>query len=113
VRQRKSRQVIDCRDFVFGAASLQKNRVKKAFYRQVLSADSLILRADIGGRPTVDPPLASEITGRYIVTASLAAASAIRDTVNLTVAVLGLELQPESDNYVKVGGRCEHHGPSN
>jgi hypothetical protein len=40
------------------------------------------------------------------------AASAIKDTVNLTVAVPGLELLPDGQNYVKVGGTCDHHGPS-
>jgi hypothetical protein len=111
VRQRKSRQVVDCRDFIFGAVSLQKNKAKEAFCGQVLSGDWLLLRADIRGRAVVDSLVASQIAGRYIVTASLAAASAIRDTVNLAVAVPALQLLPEGQNYVKVGGTCEQHGP--
>lgn len=82
------------------------------FYGQGESGNPLILKTDISGRAVVDSLVASQIAGRYIVTASLVAASAIRDTVSLTVAVPGLELLPESQNYVKVGGRCEHHGPS-
>jgi hypothetical protein len=78
----------------------------------VLSGNPLVLKKDISGRAVVDSLVASQIAGRYIVTASLAAASAIRDTVNLTVAVPGLGLLPESQNYVKIGGTCEHHGPS-
>lgn len=92
--------------------SLQKNKVKGAFCGRVLSGDPLLLRADTSGRAVVDSFVASQVAGRYIVTASLAAASAIKDTVNLTVAVPGLELFPESQNYVKVGGTCKHHGPS-
>jgi hypothetical protein len=79
----------------------------------VPSGDWLLLRADIRGRAVVDSLVASQIAGRYIVTASLVVASAIKDTVKLTVAVPGLELLPDGQNYVKVGGTCEHHGPSN
>ena len=82
------------------------------FYGQGQSGNPLILKTDMSGRAVVDSLVASQIAGRYIVTASLAAASAIRDTVNLTVTVPGLELLPESQNYVKLGGTCEHHGPS-
>jgi murein endopeptidase len=110
LRERKSRRVIDCRDFVFDAVNLWNNKLEGAFYKQVLSGNPLILKTDISGRAVVDSLVASQIASTYIVTASLAAASAIRDTVNLTVAVLGLELLPESQNYVRVGGTCEHHG---
>ena len=82
------------------------------FYGQGQSGNPLILKTDMSGRAVVDSLVASQIAGTYIVTASLAAASAIRDTVNLVVAVPGLELLPEGQNYVKVGGTCEHHGPS-
>jgi hypothetical protein len=83
-----------------------------AFYGQENSDNPLVLTTDASGRAVVDSFVASPIAGRYIVTASLVAASAIRDTVNLTVAVPGLELLPEGQNYVKIGGTCDHHGPS-
>jgi hypothetical protein len=82
------------------------------FYGQGESGNPLIVKTDISGRAVVDSFVASQIAGRYIVTASLAAASAIRDTVNLTVAVPGLELLPEGQNYMMVGGTCKHNGPS-
>jgi hypothetical protein len=71
LRQRKSRQVIDCRDFVFDAVSLQKNKVKRAFYEQALGGNPLVLKTDTSGRAVVDSLVASQIAGRYIVTASL------------------------------------------
>jgi hypothetical protein len=65
------------------------------FYGQGASGNPLILKTDMSGKAVVDSFVASSIAGSYIVTASLAAASKVRDTVNLTVGVPGLlELTP-------------------
>ena len=81
------------------------------FYGQGESGNPLILKTDISGRAVVNSLVASQIAGRYIVAAYLAAASAIKDTVNLALQVPGLQLLTEDTNYVKVGGTCNHHGP--
>jgi hypothetical protein len=56
--------------------SLQKNKVKRASYEQALGGNPLVLKTDTSGRAVVDSLVASQIAGRYIVTASLAAVSA-------------------------------------
>jgi hypothetical protein len=76
LQRRKSRLVVDCRDFVFDAVSLQKNNVKREFCGQALSGAPLLLRVETSERAAIDSSVASQITCRYIVTASLVAASA-------------------------------------
>lgn len=55
----------------------------------------------------------SSWTGGYeVLAASSAFDGNVSSTQPVTVQVPGLVLLPDSDLYVKIGGKCEHHGPS-
>jgi len=36
----------------------------------------------------------------------------LKDSISVTELVAGLELLPDNANYTRVGGTCNHHGPS-
>jgi hypothetical protein len=56
--------------------------------------------------------LASQFGGVERIKARLVSDSTRFDTLSLMTRVPGLELLPVGNKYVKVGGTCEHHGPS-
>ncbi|HEX9657779.1 MAG TPA: hypothetical protein VGB89_12800 [Bacteroidota bacterium] len=56
--------------------------------------------------------LASQFGGSERIKAKLVSDTTKTDTLTLTTRVPGLQLLPEGTNYVKVGGTCRHHGPS-
>ena len=83
------------------------------FYGQEKNGNPLVgLVTDPDGIVLIDSLVASQVAGRYLVTASLKADSTVRDTVQLTVRVPGLELLPDIDPvYQKIGGTSKHLGP--
>jgi hypothetical protein len=90
------------------------------FYGQENSGNPLVLKTDASGRAVVDSLVASQIAGRYIVTALLVAASTMGDTVTLTVGVPQLfELTPglhyhlvgAPQNYAETDDPCRPMPP--
>jgi hypothetical protein len=55
--------------------------------------------------------LASQFGGVERIKGSLLSDSTSTDTLRLLTRVPGLELLTDGATYIKVGGRCEHHGP--
>jgi hypothetical protein len=83
--------------------SLQPNR-QGTFYGQARSGNPVTgLMTDADGRVVIDSLIASQVSGVYLVTASLASNPEVKDTVHLSVRVPGLVPLPYGANYVLIG----------
>lgn len=75
----------------FGQVQFPQGVKQGLFYGQGgQGVDPISLTTDQNGTAVIDSFLASQVSGKYLVTASVVSSPAIRDTVNLAVKVPGL-----------------------
>ena len=74
------------------------------------TTDTLLSQTDSNGKLRFRY-VASQFSGVERIRAKLLSDTTISDTLSLITRVPGLQLLPEGNHYVKVGGTCEHHGP--
>ena len=98
----------------FGKVELDDPTKQGFFYGQSeLKKNPIVLTTDGNGMAVVDSMVASQVSGKYLITASLVADSTVKDTVNLEVRVPGLvnlvDYQDESFTFAQSDtGRANH-----